>query len=216
MDVDTEALERLVRSLADDLEELRGQRDEARAQLTEIRNKLIDAAVADYLADRAARTEQAQPDQTTPTDRPPSISWAYPLGADQGAPGAILAGRWCRSVGPGDMVCEGYEGHPGEHWRVEHADENLRSWHDESAPADPAGLDAAIEAARRSAHGVVWLDDAGQDQTIRIAVRAAAPHLRAAALNEAADEWVAIEEAHPDSIVAKWLRERAGRIGGGE
>jgi uncharacterized coiled-coil protein SlyX len=78
--------------------------------------------------------------------------------------------------------------------------------------ADPPGLDAAIEAARRSAHGVVWLDDAGQDQTIRIAVRAAAPYLRAAALNEAADFWAGLDETEFAPVeIAEWLRERAGR-----
>jgi hypothetical protein len=88
--------------------------------------------------------------------------------------------------------------------------------------ADPAGLDAAIEAARWQsvAAGRGWvathhwgygrgfiLDDRLAFAINDAAVRAAAPHLRAAALNEAADEW----EARGRPSFAKWLRERAGR-----
>jgi hypothetical protein len=87
--------------------------------------------------------------------------------------------------------------------------------------ADPAGLDAAIEAARARVRAVIsWEDEIfTQDETIRIAVRAAAPHLRAAALNEAADAY-----DPPDQWMVPlgrgeagaFLRQRAERIGGGE
>ena len=83
------------------------------------------------------------------------------------------------------------------------------------APADPAGLDAAIEAAR---HRVRiegrWPFDV-PDHVLKPAIRAAAPHLRAAALNEAADD--AADAGLIGALIwSGWLRERAGRIGGGE
>jgi len=148
----------------------------------------------------------AQPDQTAPTDRPSATE-----SQDQGA--ADAAGT------EGSQAQGGARG--GEYLSSKHHIDEVRcsdtacSCH--NAPGDPAGLDAAIEAARRSAHGVVWLDDAGQDQTIRIAVRAAAPHLRAAALNEAADAFdqagylVRRGTETTWDMFARWLRERAGR-----
>jgi len=118
----------------------------------------------------------------------------------------------------------------------------------EPAPADPAGLDAAIEAAIRAAaemdcdrfdydHGSdheasarhreydvkSTIDDPQFRGPVIAAVRAAAPHLRAAALNEAADDFDEFADSLIGSdihegvwTVAVMLRERAGRIGGGE
>jgi len=75
------------------------------------------------------------------------------------------------------------------------------------APADPAGLDAAIDEVlpimRR------WFDDDEAPKDTRhitaALLRAAAPHLRAATLNEAADAY------GPTSSFGRWLIERAGR-----
>ena len=91
------------------------------------------------------------------------------------------------------------------------------------APADPAGLDAAIEAAAKAISRYDW--NAGLSGRVTVsrharagaeaAVRAAAPHLRAAALNEAADEIAARAEnwplAYRPEEIEAFLRERAGR-----
>jgi hypothetical protein len=82
------------------------------------------------------------------------------------------------------------------------------------APADPAGLDAAIEAAARGVRELEAMTTDGyveQRLEINAAVRAAAPYLRAAALNEA-------EHAHlcdDCRINVRALRARARRTGGG-
>src|SRR6185369_6900909 len=55
-------------------------------------------------------------------------------------------------------------------------------WAD-AAPADPAGLDAAIAAARHSVRIEGRWPFEVPDHVLKPAVRAAAPHLRAAALN---------------------------------
>lgn len=71
--------------------------------------------------------------------------------------------------------------------------------------ADPPGLDAAIEAARRVAQRGAYVSPRWVDE----AVRAAAPALRAGALREAADE-IGVKWDTTVSI-ADWLRERADR-----
>jgi hypothetical protein len=170
------------------------------------------------LAEAVDAWRAAQPDQTPPTDRPtPRVS--QDQGADDGAgtEGSQAQGGaqgvWER--GAEEAVRRDFERDLLDSQSLIPDIFDRLAAKAQPAPADPAGLDAAIEAARRSAHGVVWLDDAGQDQTIRIAVRAAAPHLRAAALNEAADE--AADAGLIGALIwSGWLRERAGRIGGGE
>jgi len=142
----------------------------------------------------------AQPDVTAPSDRL-SATQADEQGADDGADTEGSRAQGGAQGGPYRCAVCGWPYNSTDYCACP-----------PPAPADPAGLDVAIEAARRSAHGVIWLDDAGQDQTIRIAVRAAAPHLRAAALNEAADE-IERDWSGEFSFEAaiQWLRERAGR-----
>jgi len=104
--------------------------------------------------------------------------------------------------------------------------------------SDPAGLDAAIEAmiaeAESGKHVVILATGkctcgakVSYAQSARhiaeVRVRAAAPHLRAAALNEAADEVAAkARSGYVGGVVdglgiaERLLRERAGRIGGAE
>ena len=72
-------------------------------------------------------------------------------------------------------------------------------WHAENAPADPAGLDAAVLAMRRARN----IDPTN----IPAMARAAAPHIRRAVLLEAADE----VDAMGHRYAARRLRERAER-----
>jgi len=243
------------------VEELRGQRDEARASLTETYGLLLEARLAEGAmrpvveAAEAWRTEAhitgaehlagpyatplmaavdawraAQPGQTAPTDRP-TARVSQDRGADDGA---------------GTEGSQAQGGAQGAGWRREgkvvHFDIPAPAGVDltgaitvgpfefeVTAPADPAGLDAAIEAAVSAydAPAPAAGMKTRHERALAAAVRAAAPHLRAAALNEAADELDRIWREQ-DGIVwyvegesrlantAQWLRERAGRIGGGE
>jgi len=186
------------------------------------------------LANAVDAWRAAQPDQTAPTDRPPS-DLSQDQGADDGAgtegsqaPGGAqgvvsdgYGSEWLKCsrpycalevVRPGKVQCD-----------CEHAGNE-----EFPAPADPAGLDAAIEAAARTAYEikVIWGNttwettternrDAYRRDAARV-VRAAAPHLRAAALNEAADAVEAEAEAETirlgvtdpkaaNTIINNWL-----------
>jgi hypothetical protein len=85
---------------------------------------------------------------------------------------------------------------------------------DKPAPADPAGLDAAIAAARHRVRIEGRWPFEVPDHVLKPAVRAAAPHLRAAALNEAADSLA--EQAIDAGFYSAqaWLRHLAN--GGGQ
>lgn len=78
------------------------------------------------------------------------------------------------------------------------------------APADPPGLDAAIEAAE-AVFAAARCDQSYPMYFLDLAIRAAAPALRAGALREAADAWYVVSD---DPDTGDWLRERADRIGG--
>ena len=163
-------------------------------------------------------------DQKAPTDRP-SATESQDQGADDGAG---TAGSQAQGGAQGDV--EAFMREEDEldatysslvaHDKCDRCGGKLPKWEcdliDRSsihAPADPAGLDAAIEAARIHLDGSAWLGNGG---AALVAVRAAAPHLRAAALNEAADEMAGRWPEPWTAQFALWLRERAGRIGGGE
>jgi len=91
--------------------------------------------------------------------------------------------------------------------------------------ADPAGLDAAIEAAEQAFAAKLPPGRVGGEELVALAaaIRAAAPHLRAAALNEAADETARLIAGplpasqwgdgyvHGVTAAEQMLRERAGR-----
>jgi len=91
-------------------------------------------------------------------------------------------------------------------------------------PADPAGLDAALQAVGvKAGDRIAWanpgrIPSAGEiNAWIEDMLRAAAPHLRAAALNEAADELPHPKPGDDDLVILAveairtWLRERAGQ-----
>jgi len=89
----------------------------------------------------------------------------------------------------------------------------MSDWRENAA--DPAGLDAAIEAAEQTFAAKSPPGRVGGEELVALAaaIRAAAPHLRAAALNEAADE---IDRMPPLGMgivgkVSGWLRVRTGR-----
>lgn len=90
----------------------------------------------------------------------------------------------------GTLVCELPLGHGGSHTRMQ--DGGLRAeWTTRSAPADQAGLDAAIEALLADEdRGPSWCYECAHDKrdAAAAAVRIAAPHIRRAALIEAADD----------------------------
>jgi len=130
----------------------------------------------------------------------------------------------------GSRAQGGARGDETEYWRritTEAAERNRKP-----APADPVGLDAAIEAALiGSGHSEDGCGcPPGEDipcpeyvADVRHIIRAAAPHLRAAALLEAADDLkIRLRNefwgyANAGLVEAeRLLRERAGRIGGGE
>ena len=99
----------------------------------------------------------------------------------------------------------------------------MSDWRENAA--DPAGLDAAIEAAEQTFAAKSPPGRVGGEELVALAaaIRAAAPHLRAAALNEAADEIAATARSgyvggvvDGLGIAERLLRERAGRIGGAE
>ena len=252
------------------VEELRGQRDEARrtggayarlsweaacerdamrpvveaaeAWATRVREFVVEIGYEELDDDERSLLaavdawRAAQPDAKAPTDRL-SATQADERGADDGT---------------GTEGSQAQEGARGAGWRREgkvvHFDIPTPAEVDTTgavavgtfefevtAPADPAGLDAAIEAAAADLRNRFHDIDAQapghymgtccpvcEDSAIT-AVRAAAPHLRAAALNEAADALEAELRTH-DAMVGsistkwpvRWLRERAGRIGGGE
>lgn len=121
-------------------------------------------------------------------------------------------------------------------WRDNAADQNLQGLAVDCpgppVPADPPGLDAAIEAAAigydeavntalgnppGSVFGEVGRSLWAEHPAFIAAVRAAAPALRAGALREAADEWKR-QHQHLGAMAAyHWLvnyAERADRIGG--
>jgi hypothetical protein len=179
------------------VEELRGQRDEARG----IADSWLEWGVNPWHAD--------QPDQKTPSGRL-SATQADERGADDGAG---TEGSQAQGGEQGDCgVCDGpcRYGAPNDH-----ADRDIMAMQsfdaaerNEPAPAEPAGLDAAIEAA---AYELDWIDR----KAVEYAVRAAAPHLvrgeRAAALLEAADAMEREIPVKQQLTAAAWLRERAGR-----
>jgi len=173
----------------------------------------------------------------------PESTQADEQGADDGAgtegsqAQGGAQGAQCRAVykrpgppEPGDRIvrCGRRKGHRGDH------DEMIEGeagnwWPQEPAPADPAGLDAAIEAAAQAISRYDW--NAGLSRRVTVsdcqrdeadaAVRAAAPHLRAAALNEAAAAFREDFDSRKLYLGAEfsvWLMQyqRAGRIGGGE
>ena len=203
--------------------ELRGQRDEAREQRNlarrerNIAERVVEAAEAwrsrvvvpliheRPLANAVDAWRAAQPDVTAPTDRL-SATESQDRGADDGAG---TEGSRAQGGAPGDC---------GECYDIAHDEMDEREFcdrHAEPAPADPAGLDAAIEAARHRVRIEGRWPFEVPDHVLKPAVRAAAPHLRAAALNEAADE--AMDAGLIGALIwSGWLRERAGRIGGGE
>jgi len=204
--------------------ELRGQRDEAREQRNlarrerNIAERVVEAAEAwrsrvvvpliheRPLANAVDAWRAAQPDVTAPTDRL-SATESQDRGADDGAG---TEGSRAQGGAPGDC---------GECYDIAHDEMDEREFcdrHAEPAPADPAGLDAAIEAARHRVRIEGRWPFEVPDHVLKPAVRAAAPHLRAAALNEAADAMEREVPVKQQLTAAAWLRERAGRIGGGE
>src|SRR6185369_13098773 len=192
------------------VDELRGQRDAARAAeerswpVLEAAEAYATAyaafsvddprAIADEAYARAQDANEAllaavdawraaQPDQTAPTDRPPSD-----LSQDQGADDG--AGT------EGSQAQVGAQGDCGECYDIAHDEMDEREFcdrHAELAPTDPAGLDAAISDGIVAAGAAVdaYVGDGSRPPAaviIGLSVRAAAPHLRAAALREAADD----------------------------
>ena len=285
---DLDTYEAEVAKLNRQVEELRGQRDEARAKGAQAALRLraalrvVDAADAWLdqrrspdaflrkpnaelikLADAVDAWRAAQPDQKAETvgdgldaletlnriaygeapETAPESTQADEQGADDGAgtegsqAQGGAQGAQCRAVykrpgppEPGDRIvrCGRRKGHRGDH------DEMIEGeagnwWPQEPAPADPAGLDAAIEAAAQAISRYDW--NAGLSRRVTVsdcqrdeadaAVRAAAPHLRAAALNEAAAAFREDFDSRKLYLGAEfsvWLMQyqRAGRIGGGE
>jgi len=188
------------------VDELRGQRDAARAAeerswpVLEAAEAYATAyaafsvddprAIADEAYARAQDANEAllaavdawraaQPDQTAPTDRPPSD-----LSQDQGA-----------DDGAGTEGSQAQAGVRGPDWHrryeaiISKAFENLQT--DTTITRDD--VDAIL----------TWV---GDDYAAL-----AAPHLRAAALNEAADEMAGRWPEPWTAQFALWLRERAGR-----
>ena len=170
-------------------------------------------------------------DQEPPTDRPAATE-SQDQGADDsagtegsqaqtGAQGLMCPVcdhddhrcRKCgRSVEHGAITCDSPDCVETPEESADLVDHNLRRMGMSGlAPADPAGLDAAIEAATAAIFGL-----GGKYEAIAgLAVRAAAPHLvrgeRAAALREAADAMWGDDPDQWERFAATWLRERAGR-----
>src|SRR6185369_12651109 len=120
----------------------------------------------------------AQPDPKAPTDRL-SATESQDQGADDGADteGSQAQGGARRDSLPVGLRSSG----------PTLAERAAAARAAPPAPAGPAGLDAAIEAAAR-ALGAKHMAREACAECVDLAVRAAAPHLRAVALNEAADE----------------------------
>jgi len=225
------------------VEELRGQRDEAREQRNlarrerNIAEQVVEAAEAyvearftsgagsagNALTAAVDAWRAAQPDPEAPTDRP-NATESQDQGADDGA------GTEGSQAQGGVQVaqCEPYANGQGWFHTVgcSHVDwSEDRAFIDANpnrkpAPADPAGLDAAIEAARTAP--CKHMDDANYmlpSPCLECRIRAAAPHLRAAALSEAADEieraeatYARLAEDGPSrKAIVAFIRERAGR-----
>jgi len=246
---------RCVQALADDTREPERYRDDYRAAVKATR-RLLDVVDA---------WRAAQPDQKAPTDRPAS-NLSQDQGADDGAgtegsrvqegaqgdPGAFHSGRsWTGhhledacpcpkepcglvNLGHADPDCPQHPIWRGKTIRQSHLAVDCPGA--PPAPADPAGLDAAIEAGEQRAldfkpHDWPHHELSPPDETVAIIgdsneaaeaiVRAAAPHLRAAALNEAAAAFREDFDSRKLYLGAEfsvWLMQyqRAGRIGGGE
>jgi hypothetical protein len=181
----------------------------------------------DHVGVEARTWEEARAewDQAAPTDRP-SATESQDQHADDGAgtegsqAQAGAQSALCRAEYkrpgppvPGDRIvrCHLPADHAGDHDELIDGEAG-NWWPQEPAPADPAGLDAAIAAARHRVRIEGRWPFEVPDHVLKPAVRAAAPHLRAAALNEAADE---IDRGPtfplPPGVISELLRERAGR-----
>jgi len=206
--------------------------EKADAWAKEIPNNSDLPTPGEYALIKALEAWRYRPAQNTPSGRL-SATQADDQGADDGA---------------GTKGSQAQRGVQGDAWRkAKSEDENAGALipgegdvaeEPTAAPADPAGLDAAIEAAlvENPQHRITvpgtWGEDyedraeesrswsgscgaSGRRHPMRhvteVELRAAAPHLRAAALNEAADEIDRYWSYAYGGVVAWRLRERAGR-----